>query len=401
VSDWPSIPLGAVVTRSGGTIQTGPFGSQLHRSDYVDGPGVPVVMPKDMVGGRVDKSTAARVSQATAARMARHACLARDVLVSRRGDIGRCALVREGDAGALCGTGSIRIRVSGAEVDPGFLFYFLSSPVGKSSLEAQTVGATMANLSATAVGLVRLPVPPLEVQRKIAGILFAFDDLIENNNRRITILEEMAQRIYREWFVDFRYPGYAEVPLVHSELGPIPEGWAVTPLGDAMELVYGKALKAEDRNGGAVRVFGSSGVVGFHDEAQAPGPGIVVGRKGNVGSVHWSQGPFFVIDTAFWVRTPLPLTYCYFVLMDMNFIDSHSSVPGLSRSQAYGLPLLTPTQPLIDRFDAIASPLFLLREILAASNGKLGSVRDLLLPRLTSGEIDIEHLDIPDHEAAA
>ncbi len=69
-----------------------------------------------------------------------------------------------------------------------------------------------------------IPIPPLSTQRKIAAILSAYDDLIENNNRRIKILEEMAQRIYREWFVDFRYPGHENVPLVDSELGPIPEG---------------------------------------------------------------------------------------------------------------------------------------------------------------------------------
>ena len=81
------------------------------------------------------------------------------------------------------------------------------------------------------------PLPPLPTQRKIAAILSAYDDLIENNNRRIKLLEEMAQRIYREWFVDFRYPGHEDVPLVDSELGPIPKGWNVQPLSDAAQIV--------------------------------------------------------------------------------------------------------------------------------------------------------------------
>lgn len=262
-------------------------------------------------------------------------------------------------------------------------------------------GSTFPNLSFRDLATLEIPFPPLPVQRKISALLSAYDDLIENNNRRIKLLEEMAQRIYKEWFVDFRYPGHEDVPLVESELGLIPEGWKVHRLGDDVELVYGKALKADARQAGEVVVFGSGGAIGRHNEALDLGPGIIVGRKGNVGAVYWSDGPFFAIDTTYWVRSWLPLTYCYFALRDMEFIDSHAAVPGLSREQAYALPLLMPDSDVSKRFEVLVTEVFAFHRAIEDANATLHATRDLLLPRLISGEVDVSDLDIALPEAAA
>ncbi|MBK6430461.1 restriction endonuclease subunit S [Candidatus Amarolinea dominans] len=146
-------------------------------------------------------------------------------------------------------------------------------------------------------------------RRKIAGILSAYDDLIENNLRRIKILEEMAQNLYREWFVKFRFPGHRHARFTDSP-GPDSGGWEVQRLGEVLELNYGKALKQEDRRGGDVPVYGSSGVVGHHDVPLVNGPGIVVGRKGNVGSIFWSDEDFYPIDTAYFVTSKMPYVFC-------------------------------------------------------------------------------------------
>ena len=237
---WPRVPLGEVVDRGSGLIQTGPFGSQLHMSDYTNlQTGIPLIMPKDMVGGRINYGTTALVEPSKAKSMARHSCRTSDVVLARRGDIGRCVFVRPEDAGVLCGTGSLRIAVQGSELDPHFLYYFVSSDAGRAELEGRTVGATMANLSEAAVRAVEVPLPPLAAQRKVSALLAAYDDLIENNNRRIKILEEVAQRIYREWFVDFRFPGHENVPLADSELGLIPSGWSVVSLEEVAEASRG------------------------------------------------------------------------------------------------------------------------------------------------------------------
>jgi type I restriction enzyme S subunit len=170
-----------------------------------------------------------------------------------------------------------------------YLYYWILSHAGKAQLKRCQIGSSQPALTIVLLKQMEIDLPPLPVQKKIASILSAYDDLIENNERRIRILEEMAQNLYREWFVNFRFPGHEKVKMVNSPLGKIPEGWDVKKLGDGIALAYGKALKAADRKSGEVPVYGSSGVVGYHDQALVQGPGIIVGRKGNVGSVHWSS----------------------------------------------------------------------------------------------------------------
>ena len=237
-------------------------------------------------------------------------------------------------------------------------------------------------------------VPDKQLQLSIAIALGALDDLIENNRRRIEILEEMARLLYREWFVHFRFPGHEDVELVDSGLGPIPDGWKTRRLGDVLELAYGKALRAEDRNGGSVRVYGSGGHVGWHDEALVAGPGIIVGRKGNVGSVYWSDRDFFPIDTTYYVKSDLPLSFLDQLLRSLEFIDSHAAVPGLSREQAYGLVLPEPDGNLLSQYDAVVRPLYDLRRSLSDQISVLREAHGVLLPRLVSGELDVSELDL-------
>lgn len=236
--------------------------------------------------------------------------------------------------------------------------------------------------------------PGLEMQRRIVEILQPFDDLIENNWRRIKVLEEITRAIYREWFVKFRYPGHEDVPTVDSVLGPIPEGWRAATIGDALELKYGKALKASARRGGGVAVVSSAGVVGWHDESFVDGPAIVVGRKGNVGSVHWVDGPCWPIDTAYFVQTDLPLRFVSEQLRRTAFTNSHAAVPGLSREAAYAQPFLLPDVQVLDSFQALVDPLGSHATGLMSQNEKLADVRDLLLPKLVTGQIDVSSLDL-------
>lgn len=241
-----------------------------------------------------------------------------------------------------------------------------------------------------------LPVrlPSLPVQATIAQIARAFDDLIENNRRRVEVLEQMARAIYREWFVEFRYPGHEDVRIVDSALGPIPEGWDGSTVGDALELKYGKALKAAARRGGSVAVVSSAGVVGWHDEALIDGPAIVIGRKGNVGSVHWVDGPCWPIDTAYFVETDLPLRFVAEQLLRTEFTNSHAAVPGLSREGAYARPFVIPPSGLLQAFQETVDPLGKQASALSRQNVALADLRDLLLPKLVTGQVDVSTLDL-------
>lgn len=269
--------------------------------------------------------------------------------------------------------------------DPKFAFYFLKTM----GLQQFDVGAANPTLNRNHIHGLPVHIPPIGTQRRIANILSAYDDLIENNTRRIKTLEEMARSLYREWFVEFRFPGRNDDKLVKNGDIQVPRGWRLARLGEVLELAYGKALKEDDRRPGDVKVYGSSGVVGCHDEALVQGPGIIVGRKGNVGAVHWSQSAFFPIDTVFFVRTKLPLRYVFQNLRCQNFLNNDAAVPGLNRNQAYSLPFVIPPDLLLERYEQIAEDFLAQAHLLEAAIAKLAAARDVLLPRLISGDIEL------------
>ena len=225
-------------------------------------------------------------------------------------------------------------------------------------------------------------------------------------------LEEMARALFKSWFVDFdpvrakidgrwrrgeSLPGlpaehYDLFPyrLVPSELGEIPEGWQVKVLGELVELAYGKALRAADRKGGPVPVYGSNGQIGWHDQELVDGPGIVVGRKGNPGIVTWAHDDFFPIDTTFYVvprDTSGGLPFLFFALtsQDLPSVSADSAVPGLNRNLAYMNRQIVPDKLLVNRFNDYANAIFSRCHRLEEESRALAAQRDALLPKLVSG----------------
>ena len=217
--------------------------------------------------------------------------------------------------------------------NPRFAFYFLQTVLRSTSSDKAAVpGVNRNDLHAQRVSVTRDP----ERQQRIAATLSAYDDLIENNRRRIRLLEEAARLLYREWFVHLRFPGHEHVAVV----GGVPEGWERVTLGRVAPLKYGKALKEDDRVPGPYPVYGSSGVVGTHESALVAGPGIIVGRKGNVGSVYWSDNDFCPIDTVYYIEAENASLYLFYALLNTNFISTDVAVPGLNRDYAHGRDVL-------------------------------------------------------------
>ena len=301
--------------------------------------------------------------------------------------------IRESDLPMLLVQRVARLRALGP-LSQDYLRYLIGSPQFEAYVRPIVTGVNVPHISPTQIRDFSFGLPPRDVQDSVTGILRPMDDLIDDNRRRIEILEEMARLLYREWFVHFRFPGHEDVQLVDSDLGPIPRGWKASRLGDILELAYGRGLRAGDRRGGPVAVYGSGGLVGWHDEALVTGPGIVVGRKGNVGSVSWSDRDFFPIDTAYYVESALPLRFLDQLLRTLRFVDSHAAVPGLSRDQAYGLVVAEPDDDLVSQYETAVRPMYSLRQVLSDQTAVLREARDLLLPRLVSGELDVSELDV-------
>ena len=421
---WATRTLGEIARKAGGEVRTGPFGSQLHKSDYVDDlTATPVVMPRDMVDGRVDTASIARVDDSVVERLNSHVLRAGDIVLGRRGDIGRRAWTGDTEDGWLCGTGSMRITINGsAEVRPRFLFYYLGIPQAIGWLQGHAVGATMSNLSAGVVQQLPIRYPPTAVQDIIVDVLDAFENLIENNRRRIEILEETARLLYREWFVHFRFPGHEDVELVDSDLGPIPEGWEVSRVGDALETMGGGTPSKEAEEywaDGNVQWFTPTdltrarSVFAFNSSSKINELGL---KKSSAklfppGSVMMTSratiGVISIAATAastnqgFITTVPnerLPSCYIYFWLQ--SSVDLFLSLAGgatfreLRKSTFRELSILVPSGREMERFEESVEPMMALTSDLLRQNQILLEARDLLLPRLVSGELDVSELDL-------
>ncbi|EAQ32570.1 putative specificity protein s [Idiomarina baltica OS145] len=424
---WNESTLGDICDAGQGIIKTGPFGSQLHQSDYSDA-GTPVVMPKDIVGGRVSESSIARVAEEHVERLSHHQLYPGDIVYGRRGDIGRCALVTPRESGWLCGTGCLRIHLGNGEVSPKFLFYFLNNPSTVDWIYNQAVGATMPNLNTSILRSIPVRYPTRETQERIAAFLSAYDDLIENNTRRIEILEEMARRLYEEWFVHFRFPGHEGVSFKESELGDIPEGWEVRRLEDAVALNPRTKVPKEGEKlfvpmgalsessmivGSLERKTGNSGAKFQNGDTLFARitPCLENGKTGFVDFLPEDQ-PTACGSTEFIVLRSVSLCpeMVYLLARSDRFRDvaikSMSGATGRQRVRVESLvefPVVQPDNATLEAFQRFVSPCFKQARTLALKNANLRAQRDLLLPKLVSGEIDVSDIPMPDdreYEAA-
>ena len=269
-------------------------------------------------------------------------------------------------------------------------------------------GAKMPRGDKDAINRFEFKLPEISEQKKICSILNVFDDRITLLRETNQTLEAIAQAIFKSWFVDFgpvRAKSQGVEPegmdadtaalfpdrFVDSELGEIPIGWNPVRVSSLIELAYGKALKADQRRSGLVPVYGSGGITGWHDTALVNEASIVVGRKGTVGSIFWEHRPFYPIDTVFYVKTGKPLTYVYQLLLTLGLseMNTDAAVPGLNRENVYRL--LVPKAPLsiINAFDDIVSVVHKSIEKNIDQMSTLVDIRDTLLPRLISGQLQI------------
>ena len=273
-SDLLETTLGEIVKLGNGLIQTGPFGSQLHASDYVI-KGIPVIMPLNIIDNKVDLFGIARITKKDAERLSKHLVKKNDIVYSRRGDVTRKALITEREEGMFCGTGCLLVR-PGHSIDARFLTYHLSSPINQEWIIRHAVGATMPNLNTGILKQVPLSLPSLDIQKAIAHILGSLDDKIGLNRQINETLEAMAQALFKSWFVDFdpvidnalaagnsipdgllaraeqrqaMPPSDTDNPAIRAlfsdafefteEMGWIPKGWAVKSFGDLLDLTIG------------------------------------------------------------------------------------------------------------------------------------------------------------------
>lgn len=400
--------LGSFIEQHGGLIQTGPFGSQLHQHEYTE-EGVPVVMPKDIAGGRVNEFSVARISENKANDLSRHRLPSGSIVFPRRGEISKCALIDETQEGFLCGTGCIKIEVPAEEYLPRFLYYYLGLRNVVEWLERNAVGTTMLNLNTSILSKLEIPIIPVEQQKAVVSILSAYDDLIENNRRRISLLEQSAQLLYKEWFIRLRFPGHEHTAIVDG----LPEGWERVRISEMCTVGRGASPRPiKDFMDGSVPWFKIA------DATASESPFVFETKEkvtddGALRSVHLPAGELILSNSATcgvpnftgvegcihdgWLffknlqRVSKYFLYCALLSKQRELlqgIGEGATQKNLNTTYVSQQKLLLPkTDDLLIVFEDHLEPIFGEICILAKTNLALGQSRDLLLPRLMSGEI--------------
>ncbi|WP_367356770.1 restriction endonuclease subunit S [Mesotoga sp.] len=296
----------------------------------------------------------------------------------------------------------VSLRIDREKVYPRFLFALLRSERVQKVIEQLHVGSLIPHFKKGDFDKLILEIPTNRTLQIFIGDFYYYVSYLIEVIRRINkTLEEIARAIFKHWFIDFEFPNENGEPykssggeMIDSPLGPIPKGWRIGRIEDVCEFSYGKALKADKRIQGRIPVYGSNGQIGWHNERLVSGPGIIVGRKGNPGLIHWSEEDFFPIDTTFYVVPRVGksiMHFLYFALKhaDLPRLSADSAVPGLNRNIAYMQQLVIPTEQLLRDFENRISIIFDLLQTNSWQNQSLSELRDSLLPKLMSGEIRV------------
>ncbi|MCL5998796.1 MAG: restriction endonuclease subunit S [Chloroflexi bacterium] len=342
-----------------------------------------------------------------------------DILITTEAPLGEVAQLRTSERVALAQR-VILLRGRPDVIDQSYFYHALKSPFTQAELRSRSSGTTVLGIKQSELRQVRLPYHPLPVQRKIASILSAYDDLIENNTRRIKILEKMAQMLYREWFVHFRFPGHEHVRLVDSPLGPVPEGWEVQKVTDAVSVnpptkvprdgekpfVPMSGLSSDSMLISDVMLrTGNSGAKFKNDDTLFARitPCLENGKTGFVqflpsdDAVAFGSTEFIVLRS----KTLCP-EYVYLMARSGEFRDnaikSMSGATGRQRVQESCFErfhIAHPSASVIRAFAELVRPMFRAIHVLLQKYDDLRCTRDLLVPKLISGELDLECHAVP------
>ncbi|MCM0588727.1 MAG: restriction endonuclease subunit S [Gloeotrichia echinulata CP02] len=401
---WKVTTLGESCKKGGGNIQTGPFGSQLHASDYVPF-GIPSIMPQNIGDNRVLTEGIARITSEDAARLSRYLVKKGDIVYSRRGDVERRALIRTEEDGWLCGTGCLRVRFGNSEVDPLYASYYLGHPSVRGWIVRHAVGATMPNLNTSILSALPFVIPPLPEQKAIAHILGTLDNKIELNREMNQTLENIAWTIFNSWFQENNFPENWQILPLEECMAEIIDYRGKTPkkTTSGIPLITAKIVKngrinqpeeyiaLEDYHSWMRRGFPESGDVVMTTEAPLGEIAQLDGRKVALAQrLITLRGKPGILDN----------TYLKF-LMQSSFVQDQlharatgTTVFGIRQSELREVLLAIPPFP---EQKAIASVLRNLEDKIGANEKEslmLAAIRDSLLPQILSGQIQVRDREI-------
>lgn len=402
---WEKVKLGEISF----CIQPGPFGSQLHNSDYAH-EGTPIIMPKDMVDGHIRHTGLIRVPEEHVARLQRHQVCAGNLMVARKGDVRKCVYITENENGWLTGSDCLKVALNENVCFPKYIYYQLRSPYIGRWLEQISIGATMPSINTGLLSGIEMYLPSLEIQRRIADILSAYDNLIENNRKQIKLLEEAAQRLYKEWFVDLRFPGHEHTKIVDD----VPEGWEKSTVSNISSILR-RGISPKYNDQAELMVINQKCIRQtvvtfdearrqeklFPEEMNLQDSDTVIcstgaGTLGRVGQIfgNYPQTTFDSHVTLVRAKSGFGkqylfhfLKYCQSYLMGMG--KGSTSQLELSRRTIQDLEILIPLEEIGQMFESLVQSIHDKISAVNAEIDRLQSARDRLLPKLMSGEVEV------------
>ena len=394
MEEWKSYKLGDI-----STIQTGPFGSQLHQSDYVES-GVPCIMPTN-IGRMLDFQVAgiAHISEGDALKLSRHIVHEGDIVYSRRGDIEKCAYVSQEQDGWFCGTGCLKITINSNLAVPKFVAYYLSTDEIKSWIVGNAVGTTMLNLNTSVLADVPLSLPSIQMQKRCVQILDSIENKITLNNRINHNLEEQIQERFDSMIISDNGLGYCQIAdyvdvnpkrslrknepakcvdmSYLSTSGPFPSGWETKGYNGGMKFFNGDTIMARIT---PCLENGKVAYVNFLDD----------------GEIAFGSTEFIVLHA----KEGVAPVFTYFLARNKNFVDyATKNMNGSSgRQRVSGDTIGKYMIPVIDsdslnEFSGFATPAMDVIRNNSFESRSLAATRDALLPLLLSGELSISQMN--------
>ena len=400
-NSWSEHTLGELCER----VSVGHVGPT---SEYFCGEeeGVPLIRSMNVKPGKLITHNIAYVTKDFHKKLKKSQLKAHDILIVRVGENrGDCCVLPEGFSEINCAN-----IVFARPVDKcGFLGYYFRSPQGQGVLQSLSTGSAQGVINTGAIDSIKIKCPDLPTQKKIASILSAYDELIENNMQRIKLLEEMAEEIYKEWFVRMRFPGYQdakffdkdgnEVP--HGTVGALPEGWVDGKVGDLVEIKKGKNITQSTITEGRVPVVaGGLTPAYYHNTSNTKSPTITISASGaNSGFVNLYYEDIWASDCSFIDSEMTEWVFFFYSTLrvrqkEVYHLQKGSAQPHVYPKDIMGLNIKYPTGDLITKFEELIKPFYEEIGILKNKNQVLQETRDLLLPRLISGKLSVEHINL-------
>lgn len=346
---------------------------------------------KDIFDGQINYKNARQITKADFEETHKRTMLeVDDILLTNSGTIGRMAFVtdREATTKTTFQKSVAIIKPDKQKVLPRYLYYQLQNCVPQFINSSN--GSAQKNLLLSTMRTFQIEIEEnREKQEKIANTLSAYDDLIENNQKQIKLLEEAAQRLYKEWFVDLRFPEHENTKIVDG----VPEGWSRTNINEILTFHRGYDLTKNEMKAGRYPVVGSTTVIGYHNEFKIKGPGIVTGRSGSLGKYQFIWDNFWPHNTSLYISDYKDhnIFFVYSLLQTVDFasLNNGGAIPTLNRNVLSNIEVIEPEKKLQDVFAKIAEPQYQKIRNLEKQNDRLKTARDLLLPKLMSGEVEV------------